>query len=241
MNELKLNNVCIAADGKQIVNGIDLSVKKGEVHILMGPNGSGKSSLVFAIMGHPGYKVTDGSIEVDSKNITALPANERSKLGIFMAFQHPVSVPGINTMTFLRKLYNQKHKDAPVSEFKKEVDKFVGESLIKKELLQRSINDDFSGGEKKRAEVLQFAIMKPEIAIFDEIDSGLDVDAVRSIAKIIQENAKNSAILLITHHESLIKYVKPDKVHVMVDGRIVKSGGSELVKQIEEHGYGVFA
>jgi len=245
MSELVIKDLHVSIDGKEILKGVDLTVKPGEVHALMGPNGTGKSTLSYALMGHPHYEVTQGEAWFKGQNILDLKPDERSRLGIFLAFQYPVAIPGVSVANFLRsavnarrRVENHEDKGIPVPEFRK---------LLKErmELLQmdptfagRYLNDGFSGGEKKRAEILQMAALKPDIAILDETDSGLDIDALRIVSEGVNAlRGPELGILLITHYQRILNYIKPDFVHIMMDGRIVESGGAELALVLEEHGY----
>lgn len=231
-------------DGKEILRGVSLSVKKGEIHAIMGPNGGGKSTLAQVLMGHPGYEVTSGKIVLNGKNITGLPPDERAKLGLFLGFQYPVEVAGVNFGNYLRMAINeQKTKDekklSPIA-FRNQLDE-VAETLgFSDELAKRSLNEGFSGGEKKKAEVLQLSMLKPDFAVLDEPDSGLDVDALQHIAKGINELDHKMGLILITHYQRILKHIKPDFVHIIIKGKIVKSGNSKLAEEIEKAGYAKF-
>lgn len=225
--------------GKEILKGVDLKIHKGEIHVVMGPNGSGKSSLSLALMGHPRYLITEGSIKLDGKDITSLTPDKRAKLGLFLAMQYPVSVPGVSVFNLLRSANkNLEAEKVSALEFQNKVKSKMKDLKIDEKFLTRSINDGFSGGEKKKAEILQLSILKPKYAILDETDSGLDVDALRTVSSSINSVAgKDIGILLITHYQRILKYVKPDFVHILVDGRIVRSGNASLAEVIEEKGY----
>ena len=245
MADLEIRNLHVAAGDKQILKGVDLRVRSGEIHAMMGPNGSGKSTLANAIMGHPGLEVTEGEILFDGEEITEADPDERARAGLFMAFQYPVAIPGVTTAKYLRMVMNA-HREArgeqPISlkDFRKTVEAAMELTHVPKEFSSRYINDGFSGGEKKRMEILQLALLNPRLAVLDETDSGLDIDALKTVAnginKLHQQDAER-AILLVTHYQRLLNYVVPDFVHVMMDGRIVKSGGKELALELEEKGY----
>ena len=225
-------------DGKKILQGVSLKIKKGEIHAVMGPNGSGKSTLAAAVMGHPGYKITKGKIKLAGKDITSLPVNQRAKLGLFLGFQYPVEVAGVNFASFLRMAVNEKNKNkiSPIS-FREELARQAKALALADDMAKRSLNEGFSGGEKKKSEILQLKILKPEFAILDEPDSGLDVDALKYIAKTINDMDDPPGIVLITHYQRILHYIKPDRVHILVKGKIVKSGGKDLATLIEKEGY----
>ena len=247
MATLEIRNLHVALeDGTEIVRGVDLSVSSGEVHAIMGPNGSGKSTLAYALMGHPAYEITDGEVLLDGVNIVELGADERAQLGLFLAFQYPHVVPGVTVASFLRAALNAVRKarnagvDDPVKvgEFRKEVVAAMERLKIPKELASRYLNDGFSGGEKKRVEILQMALLSPKISILDETDSGLDIDALRIVSdgvNALRDDARG--FLIITHYTRILSYVRPDFVHIMLDGRIVREGGPELADQLEDKGY----
>jgi Fe-S cluster assembly ATP-binding protein len=242
--ELEIRNLHVSAEDKQILKGLDLEVEKGSIHALMGPNGSGKSTLANAIMGHPGLEVTEGTITFKGEDITEADPDERSRMGLFMAFQYPVAVPGVSVAKYLRMVVNA-HREArdedPVKlkEFRQETEAAMELAKIPKEFSSRYLNDGFSGGEKKRMEILQLAMLRPEMAVLDETDSGLDIDALRTVAEGVNKFAgPDMGVLIITHYQRILHLVKPDAVHVIFDGRIVKEGGPELVEQLEEKGYG---
>lgn len=249
---LEIKNLKAQVDGKEILKGLNLTVNAGEVHAIMGPNGAGKSSLSKILTGHPSYEVTGGEILFDvnfeKKNISDLEPDERAKEGIFLAFQYPVEIPGVNNLTFLMNAFNSilEHQGSlPLSEeeFKKYLDKkmeLVGlkEDFLKKGFLDRGVNSGFSGGEKKKNEILQMAVLAPRLAILDETDSGLDIDALRVVSEGVNKlRSKNNAIILITHYQRLLDYIKPDFVHVLSQGKIVKTGGPELALELEKNGY----
>jgi Fe-S cluster assembly ATP-binding protein len=242
--ELEIRNLHVAAEGKQILKGVSLDVEKASIHALMGPNGSGKSTLANAIMGHPGLEVTEGTISFKGEDITEADPDERSRMGLFMAFQYPVAIPGVTVAKYLRMAINA-HRDAEGAEpvklkdFRKETEEAMSLTNIPKEFSSRYLNDGFSGGEKKRMEILQLAMLKPEMAVLDETDSGLDIDALRVVAEGVNRFAgPGMGVLIITHYQRILHLIKPDGVHVLYDGRIVKEGGPELVEQLEEKGYG---
>jgi Fe-S cluster assembly ATP-binding protein len=247
---LKLENLHVALeDGTEIVKGVDLEVDVNEVHAIMGPNGSGKSTLSYAIMGHPAYEITAGRILVDGDDVTGLEANERAERGLFLAFQYPHAIPGVTVQSFLRAAINSVRKarnggvddPVPVKEFVKEIRAEMERLKVAPELAQRYLNDGFSGGEKKRVEILQMAMLKPRMAVLDETDSGLDIDALRVVAAGVKALVgPEMGALVITHYQRILDYITPDQVHVFVDGRIVESGGPDLAKQLEAEGYDPF-
>jgi Fe-S cluster assembly ATP-binding protein len=236
-------------DGTEIVRGIDLSVDTNEIHAIMGPNGSGKSTLAYALMGHPAYQITEGDILLDGESILELEADERAQRGLFLAFQYPHAVPGVTVASFLRSAINATRKaanggeDDPVKipEFRKQLDAAMKQLKVSKEMAGRYLNDGFSGGEKKRVEILQMALLNPRLAILDETDSGLDIDALRIVAGGVRELVgPDMGALVITHYQRILNYIKPDFVHVFVDGRVVREGGPELAEQLEAEGYEAF-
>src|SRR6476646_10629672 len=240
---LEVKDLHAGIDGKEILKGLNLQVKKGEVHAIMGPNGSGKSTLSKVVAGHPSYEVISGEVLYEGKNLLELEPDERARDGIFMAFQYPVEVPGVSNSQFLRLAYNEKMKHLGQEEldplefndYLKEKAKIVEMSS---EFFKRSVNEGFSGGEKKRNEILQMAVLEPKLAILDETDSGLDIDALRIVAEGVNTlRSSENAIILVTHYQRLLNYIVPDFVHVLVDGRIVRSGGPELALELEEKGY----
>jgi Fe-S cluster assembly ATP-binding protein len=245
MPELEIKNLHVAVGDKQILKGLDLTVRSGEIHALMGPNGSGKSTLANAIMGHPMFEVTEGQVLFDGEDITEAAPDERSRMGLFMAFQYPVSVPGVTVTKYLRTVMNT-HRAArgepeiSLREFRKTVEEAMELVNVPREFSSRYLNAGFSGGEKKRLEILQLALQRPEIAVLDETDSGLDIDALNVVAHGVNTVAKqaNMGVLIITHYQRILHMVEPQRVSVMFDGRIAKEGGPELVAQLEREGYG---
>jgi Fe-S cluster assembly ATP-binding protein len=240
---LEIRDLFVEVEGKEILKGVSLSIKSGEIHALMGPNGSGKSSLSLAVMGHPKYKITKGEILLNGKSILNLPVNDRAKLGLFLGFQYPQETEGVGVSNFLRTSLLSLEKVVPeVMSFHNELKEKMQSLGLKEEFLKRGLNVGYSGGEKKRSEILQMSVLKPKIAILDEPDSGTDVDGLKVIANGIGESSKEGAgILLITHYNKILQHVKPDFVHVLVDGKITKSGGPELAEEIEKSGYEVMA
>jgi Fe-S cluster assembly ATP-binding protein len=244
---LELKNLHVALeDGTEIVKGVDLAVNQNEVHAVMGPNGSGKSTLAYALMGHPAYEITEGEILLDGMNVLELGADERAQRGLFLAFQYPHAVPGVTVTSFLRSAINAIRKakaggqDDPVAipEFRKELLSQMDRLKVSRELASRYLNDGFSGGEKKRVEILQMAMLKPRIAILDETDSGLDIDALKVVASGVKELVgPEQGALVITHYQRILDYITPDFVHVFIDGRIVEEGGPELAHKLEAEGY----
>lgn len=242
--KLEVKDLRVSVEGKEILKGVNLTVQNGEIHALMGPNGSGKSTLAYALLGHPKYQVTGGDILLDGESILPLTPDKRAKKGLFLAFQYPVVVQGVTMFSFLRAAYNATHskdgKELPtIFEFKEAINEKLKLLQMDESFLNRYLNDGFSGGEKKRAEILQMAVMEPKIAVLDETDSGLDIDALRVVADGINKlSGPERGILLITHYQRILKYVKPDFVHVLYDGKIIASGGEELSHTLEEKGYG---
>jgi Fe-S cluster assembly ATP-binding protein len=245
MPNLEIRNLHVQAGDKQILKGLDIDVHSGEVHALMGPNGSGKSTLANAIMGHPGLEVTEGQILLDGQDITEADPDERARMGLFMAFQYPVAIPGVTITKYLRMVMNA-HREArgepeiPLKEFRKTVEAAMELTNVPKDWSSRYLNEGFSGGEKKRLEILQLALQQPQIAIMDETDSGLDIDALNVVANGVNTVAKanDMGTLIITHYQRILHLVQPDRVSIVFDGRIVKEGGAELVEQLEAKGYG---
>jgi Fe-S cluster assembly ATP-binding protein len=244
MADLEIQNLHVQAGDKQILKGLDLSVNRGEIHALMGPNGSGKSTLANAIMGHPGLEVTEGTIAYNGEDITEADPDERARMGLFMAFQYPVAIPGVTITKYLRMVLNA-HREArgepeiSLKEFRKTVEAAMELTNVPKEFAARYLNDGFSGGEKKRLEILQLALQQPQLAVLDETDSGLDIDALNVVAHGVNTVAKESdmGVLIITHYQRILHLVEPQRVSIMFDGRIVKEGGPELVERLEREGY----
>ncbi len=237
---LEIRDLHAEVAGKEILRGVNLTVKSGELTALMGPNGSGKSTLAYALMGHPKYKVTRGSAHLDGKDLLAMPVDQRSKAGLFLGFQYPQEVSGLSLSKFLWTSYMQRRtaETADVAEFDRTLKSALTSLGMDEALLKRSLNEGFSGGEKKRNEVLQMAILKPLFTILDEPDSGLDIDAVRAVGETVQSlHHPGVGIIVITHYQRILKYLKPDRVHVMVDGVVALSGGRELAEQLESKGY----
>jgi Fe-S cluster assembly ATP-binding protein len=245
MADLKIENLHVAAGDKQILRGVDLHVRSGEFHALMGPNGSGKSTLANAIMGHPNLEITEGRILFDGEDITESDPDERARAGLFMAFQYPVAIPGVTVAKYLRMVMNA-HREArgeeaiSLKDFRKAVEAAMELTHIPREFSSRYLNDGFSGGEKKRMEMLQLALQHPRLAVMDETDSGLDIDALNTVARAVNTVAQPSGmgVLIITHYQRILHMIEPQFVHIMFDGRIVKEGGPELVEQLEKRGYG---
>jgi Fe-S cluster assembly ATP-binding protein len=240
---LEIRNLYAGIDGNEILKGINLTIKKGEVHAIMGPNGSGKSTLAKVLAGHPAYQVTAGEVIYQGRNLLDLPPDERAREGVFMAFQYPIEVPGVSNAQFLRLAYNEKQKHLGQDE----LDPLEFKDLLKQRakivemdasFMSRSVNEGFSGGEKKRNEILQMAVLEPKLAILDETDSGLDIDALRIVAGGVNhlQNAEN-AIIVVTHYQRLLNYIVPDFVHVLASGRIAREGGKELALELEAKGY----
>jgi Fe-S cluster assembly ATP-binding protein len=244
---LTIQNLHVAIDGKEILRGVDLTIRQGEVHALMGPNGSGKSTLSYAVMGHPRYEVTEGSVTIDGQDILSMEADERAKAGLFLAFQYPTAIPGVSVANFLRhavtNVRNPERKEGedliPMRDFRKELREQMDDLGVDQEFARRYLNEGFSGGEKKRAEILQMAMLRPTFAILDETDSGLDIDAVRIVSEGVNRVAARhgTGVLVITHYERILNYIKPQFIHILFGGRIVEDGGPELVKQLESQGY----
>jgi len=236
---LDIKGLKVAVEGKQILNGVDLLVRQGEVHAIMGPNGSGKSTLANALMGHPRYKVTEGSVLFEGQNLLPLSTDERARRGIFLAFQYPTSISGVTMVNFLRQAMKARRgADVPIREFREKLMATLKLLKIDEQFARRYVNEGFSGGEKKRAEILQMGILDPKIAIMDETDSGLDIDALRTVAEGVNAlTTPQLGIVLITHYQRLLNYITPQFVHILYQGRIIESGGPELALQLEEQGY----
>ncbi|HVN17094.1 MAG TPA: Fe-S cluster assembly ATPase SufC [Anaerolineales bacterium] len=245
MSQLEIKNLHVSIENKEILKGLDLTVEQGKVHAIMGPNGTGKSTLAYTLLGHPSYTVTQGEVLFKGQNVLDLEPDARSRLGLFLAFQYPVAIPGVTVANFLRsavnarrRVANPEDKGMPIPEFRKMLKEKMELLKMDPNFAGRYLNDGFSGGEKKRAEILQMAALKPEIAILDETDSGLDIDALRIVADGVNAlMGKDLGVLVITHYQRLLNYIKPDIVHVMMGGRIVESGGPDLALHLEEKGY----
>lgn len=241
--KLIIKNLRVNIEDKEILKGVSFEVKRGEIHAIMGPNGSGKSTLAYAIMGHPKYQVIEGEVIYKDKNILELSPDERAKLGIFLAFQHPLEIDGVRLSTFLWQSYVKRFENSDrkpnIMEFRKELKNALISAGMKEEMIDRFLNIGFSGGEKKRTEIVQMSILKPEIAILDEIDSGLDIDAVKIVSenvnRLVKEN--NMGVIIITHYQRILNYIRPDYVYVMIDGKIVDKGDYKLAEELEREGY----
>jgi Fe-S cluster assembly ATP-binding protein len=245
MADLEIKNLHVSAGDKQILKGVDLHVRSGEFHALMGPNGSGKSTLANVVMGHPNLEVTEGQILFDGDDITEADPDERARAGLFMAFQYPVAIPGVSVAKYLRMVMNAHRKargedEVSLKDFRKTVEAAMELTKVPREFSNRYLNDGFSGGEKKRMEILQLALLNPRLAVLDETDSGLDIDALNTVAAGVNTVAQGSdmGVLIITHYQRILHMVVPQFVHIMFDGRIVKEGGPELVAELEKRGYG---
>ncbi|WKZ39485.1 MAG: Fe-S cluster assembly ATPase SufC [Anaerolineales bacterium] len=245
MSQLEIKNLHVSIEDKEILKGLSLTINQGEIHAIMGPNGTGKSTLAYTLMGHPNYTVTKGEILFKGKNVLELEPDERSREGIFLAFQYPVAIPGVTVANFLRSAINARRragnpedKGMPIPEFRKMLKEKMDMLKMDHTFAGRYLNDGFSGGEKKRAEILQMATLRPEMAILDETDSGLDIDALRVVSEGVNAlSGPDLGVLVITHYQRLLNYIKPHFVHVMMGGQIVESGGPELALHLEEHGY----
>jgi Fe-S cluster assembly ATP-binding protein len=244
---LEVKNLHVEVEGKKILNGLTLAVEKGQVAAIMGPNGSGKSTLAYVLAGKPGYQVTEGDVLLDGESVLDMAADERAAKGVFLAFQYPVEVPGVATMTFLRTALNAQRKHRGEAElmtpqFIKLVNETAGKLGISTDMLRRAVNVGFSGGEKKRNEILQMAVLQPRLAVLDETDSGLDIDALKIVAEGVNRlRAPERAMVVITHYQRLLNFIVPDVVHVLARGRVVKSGGKDLALELEAKGYAQFA
>ncbi|WP_049394645.1 Fe-S cluster assembly ATPase SufC [Staphylococcus haemolyticus] len=238
---LEIKDLHVSIEDKEILKGVNLTINTGEIHAIMGPNGTGKSTLSSAIMGHPSYEVTQGEVLLDGVNILELEVDERAKAGLFLAMQYPSEITGVTSADFMRSAINAKREEGQeinLMQFIKKLDKEMDFLDIDKDMAQRYLNEGFSGGEKKRNEILQLMMLEPKFAILDEIDSGLDIDALKVVSKGINEmRGEEFGALMITHYQRLLNYITPDKVHVMYGGKVVKSGGPELAKRLEEEGY----
>jgi Fe-S cluster assembly ATP-binding protein len=240
MADLEIRNLHVRIEEREILKGVDLSIDRGEVHALMGPNGSGKSTLANTLLGHPSYEITEGSIAFKGEDITEAEPHERAKAGLFLAFQYPVAIPGVSVANFLRMAINAKREEPiNVKEFRTELQHAIDLLEVDRSFTSRHLNDGFSGGEKKRAEILQMAMLKPDVAILDETDSGLDIDALRTVAEGVEKlhSEQGLGALIITHYQRILHYIKPQFVHIMLEGRIVLEGGVELVERLEREGY----
>ena len=235
---LDVKDLKVAVDGREILHGIDFQIRKGEVHAILGPNGSGKSTLAYALMGSPRYEVTGGEVAFKGEDLLAMATDERARAGLFLCFQYPTSIPGVQMGNFLRLAVKQRFGDAAVKTFRKELDEKLRMLKMDRSYMARYLNEGFSGGEKKKAEILQMAMLKPEIAIMDETDSGLDVDAFRVVADGVNAmRGPDIGIVVITHYNRMLEFIKPDVVHVLIGGKIVKQGGPELAQFVDENGY----
>lgn len=240
---IEIKNLYAEIEGKPILKGLNLAVKPGEIHAIMGPNGAGKSTLAKVLAGHPAYEVTDGEVIFSGQNLLEMEPYQRAHAGLFMSFQYPVEIPGVSNLEFLRAAFNAKRKanqqpEMPLADFETLLDAKMAAMEMKKEFKERNLNEGFSGGEKKRNEILQMAVLAPKLAILDETDSGLDIDAMKIVARgVLQLMSKEIGLIIITHYQRLLDYIKPDFVHVMVDGRIIQTGGPELALELEQNGY----
>jgi Fe-S cluster assembly ATP-binding protein len=237
--ELKIENLYVNVEGKEILKGVDLEIDLGKVHVLMGPNGSGKSTLANVLMGNPNYEVVRGKIFLDGEDITELSTDERAKKGLFLSFQYPEEITGVTLSNFLRTAYNSvKGENLDVVQFHKKLKEKMEELKMDESFRKRYVNEGFSGGEKKRSEILQMAILEPKYAILDETDSGLDADAIKIVGESVDKmKSEERGILVITHYNRILRYISPDKVHILIDGKIVKEGEKELAEEIEENGF----
>lgn len=244
-SSLNISNLQVSIDDQKILKGVDFKINSGEVHAVMGPNGSGKSTLAYALAGHPDYSVDDGQVELDKDDLLALSPDKRAQAGLFLAFQYPAEIPGVKVQNFLRQAYGARFTDheekqfKSVLDFRKHLAKLAEELQVNPELLKRGLNEGFSGGEKKRLEILQMAVLEPKFAVLDEIDSGLDIDAIKAVALGVKQNIEKhqTGVLLITHYQRILDYIQPDFVHVMIKGKVVESGSKKLVPKLEADGY----
>lgn len=241
MSTLKIQDLHVEIEGKEILKGVNLEISTGEIHAIMGPNGTGKSTLSSAIMGHPKYEVTQGTIELDGEDVLEMEVDERARAGLFLAMQYPSEISGVTNAEFMRAAINSRReegKEIPLMQYIRKLDEKMAILEMDEEMAERYLNEGFSGGEKKRNEILQLLMIEPTIAILDEIDSGLDIDALKVVSKGINEmRGEGFGCLIITHYQRLLNYIEPDHVHVMMQGKVVKSGGSELAKRLEGEGY----
>jgi Fe-S cluster assembly ATP-binding protein len=240
MADLEIRDLHVRIEEREILKGVDLDISRGEIHALMGPNGSGKSTLASTLLGHPTYEITQGTITFKGEDITEAEPHDRAKAGLFLAFQYPVSIPGVSVANFLRMAINAKQEEPiQVKEFRNQLQHAIELLDVDRTFTSRHLNDGFSGGEKKRAEILQMAMLQPDVAILDETDSGLDIDALRTVAEGVQRlhDEQGLGALIITHYQRILHYVKPEFVHILMDGRIVLEGGVELVERLEREGY----
>jgi Fe-S cluster assembly ATP-binding protein len=240
MADLEIRNLHVRHEEREILRGVDLTVDRGEIHALMGPNGSGKSTLANTILGHPSYEITEGLITFQGKDITEAEPHERARAGLFLAHQYPAAIPGVSIANFLRMAINaQQEEPVGMKDFRNRLQHAIDLLDVDRSFTSRHLNDGFSGGEKKRAEILQMAMLQPQVAVLDETDSGLDIDALRTVAEGVQKlhDEQGMGALIITHYQRILHYVKPDFVHVLLDGRIVLEGGTELVERLEREGY----
>lgn len=246
MSFVEIKNLHASVDDREILRGIDLTIEKGEVHAIMGPNGSGKSTLAYVLAGHEGYDITEGSIRFEGEDLLAMAPDERAAAGVFLAFQYPIEIPGVATMTFLKTALNAQRKKQGLEElttpdFIKQVKEVSARLKVTQEMLRRPLNVGFSGGEKKRNEIMQMALLEPSFCVLDETDSGLDIDALRVVSDGVNAlRGPQRSMLVITHYQRLLEHIVPDFVHVLSAGRIVRSGGKELALELEEKGYGEF-
>lgn len=240
MSELAIKNLHVSIEDKEILKGVDLIVKSGEVHAIMGPNGTGKSTLASALMGHPNYEVTEGEVSLDGKDLLEMEVDERAREGLFLAMQYPSEVPGVTNSDFMRSALKAKNEgqQVPLFEFIGNYEKAAKELKMREDLPHRYLNEGFSGGEKKRNEILQLKMLNPKFAVLDEIDSGLDIDALRIVGENVNDMVNdNFGCILITHYQRILDYIKPTYVHIMIDGKIVLTGGQELIEKIDANGY----
>ncbi|MFB6167140.1 MAG: Fe-S cluster assembly ATPase SufC [Candidatus Nanohaloarchaea archaeon] len=241
MTKLEIDGLEVEIEGETIVDGVSLTVEEGEIHALMGPNGSGKSTLAHSLMGHPDYEIVGGEARLDGENLLEMEPDERARKGLFLAFQYPAEIPGVSVSNFLRTALNERREEEdeiPIQEFKDLLEEKMDLLDIDHGFAERYLNEGFSGGEKKRTEILQMAVLQPEIAVLDEVDSGLDIDALKTVAEGINTlKGDDIGFLMITHYQRILDYVEPDRVHVMIDGEMVREGGKELAHELEDRGY----